>query len=191
MRRCVLTAQCGQSRQTHHGITHPIRRANKDPVQGHGEDSYNPRIPTTVPQPTQTRSNHARLDPGFHFTLVPLSLILFITCVVRCIRHYDSGTLLLTLLAFLLFAMLFRMRTYSLKVQDRVIRLEERLRLQALLPATSQQVIASLLPGQLIALRFASDAELPALAERAARESLTNRQIKDAIQTWRPDTFRV
>jgi hypothetical protein len=76
-------------------------------------------------------------------------------------------------------------------VQDRVIRLEEQLRLVSLLPEPLRSRVPELTPGQLVGLRFASDAELPGLAERALSEKLSKEDIKKAIQNWRPDYLRV
>lgn len=139
----------------------------------------------------QTYKNHARFDPWFHFVLAPATLAVFGYSVAHAIRHPNSDAIVLAIVTFLLFFTIFKTRVYSLKVQDRVIRLEERLRLSALLPAGSQPQIEDLTEKQLVALRFACDAELPALAERAAREKLSNKQIKQSIQTWRPDYWRV
>jgi len=83
------------------------------------------------------------------------------------------------------------LRAYPLKVQDRVIRLEERLRLQALAPAEWHAQIYRLTEDQLIGLRFASDDEVVALAKQALEENLTRKQIKERIKNWRPDNWRV
>jgi hypothetical protein len=84
-----------------------------------------------------------------------------------------------------------KLRNYPLRVQDRVIRLEERLRLASLLPEPLRSRIPELTEGQLVALRFASDAEVAKLAERALSEKLSPADIKKSIQTWRPDYWRV
>jgi len=87
--------------------------------------------------------------------------------------------------------MLSKMRSYSLKVQDRVIRLEEKVRLASLVSASELAELESLTIAQYVALRFASNPELPELARRAVREKLTRKQIKEAIKSWRPDEYRV
>jgi hypothetical protein len=84
-----------------------------------------------------------------------------------------------------------RLRTYSLKVQDRIIRLEERLRLSTLVPAELRPRIDDLSTKQLIALRFCSDAELPALMKRALEQNLLPKDIKRSIVGWRADESRI
>jgi hypothetical protein len=142
-------------------------------------------------QPVQTRENHTRFDPSFHFFLIPMTFLLFVWALVV---HFQQRTiesffvwagLLILLLA------IFKIRVYSLKVQDRVIRLEERLRLQTLGSDALRARISELTEAQLVALRFASDAEVPALALKALDENLTTKQIKALIHNWRPDYFRV
>jgi hypothetical protein len=139
----------------------------------------------------QTYANHGRFDPWYHFFLAPISLIIFIASIVHLVRHPHPWGLMHVVLAFALVVLVVKLRTYSLKVQDRVIRLEERLRLATLLPEPLRSRINDLDIRQLIALRFASDAETPALVERALNEKLTQKQIKQAIQNWRADNFRV
>ena len=146
----------------------------------------------------QTFANHTRFDPWFHFFLLPVFGLLLILSIIHFIAHVTEGGLrdqvhavLLILLAVAFLVAVFKIRLYSLKVQDRVIRLEERLRLASLLPEPLRSRIPELTEGQLVALRFASDAELPKLAERALSEKLSPADIKKAIQTWRPDYWRV
>ncbi len=142
----------------------------------------------------QTYKNHMRFDPLFHFFLIPLLLLNIGYRVYRAIRHWPLEPVLhiwwiVLSIALLLIAQLARI--YARKNQDRIIRLEERLRLATLLPAGELPYVKSLTTKQLIALRFASDAELPALALRAATENLDAQQIKQSITVWKPDTERV
>ena len=139
----------------------------------------------------QTYANHARLDPLYHFFLAPVFLITLIASIVHLVRHPHLGSAWHVVLALAFLILLFKVRTYPLKVQDRVIRLEERLRLATLLPEPLRARIDELDIRQLIALRFASDAEIPALVERTLNEKLAPKQIKQAIQNWRADNFRV
>jgi hypothetical protein len=141
---------------------------------------------------SQTYDNHVRTHPPFHFFLLPGALLLLILSIVNVVRHLhqlDAWILLLIGVLFPLAVLLTRM--YSVRVQDRLIRLEERLRLQALLSQELSARIGELTESQLIALRFASDAELPGLVAQVLSAKTPARDIKKAIVTWRPDTFRV
>jgi hypothetical protein len=139
----------------------------------------------------QSLANHSRLDPPYHFVQGPLALAAVILSVVLVVRNPGLASVLWLVLSIVFLLGTARMRVYSLKVQDRVIRLEERLRLAMLLPESARPRIRDLTERQLIALRFAPDAELPALAMRALDENLSGKQIKGAIQNWRADYFRV
>jgi hypothetical protein len=94
-------------------------------------------------------------------------------------------------LSLVVFIPLYKIREYPLKVQDRVIRLEERIRLQALAPAEWHSQIYRLSEDQLIGLRFAADDEVVELAKQALEHNLNRKQIKERIQSWRPDYLRV
>lgn len=139
----------------------------------------------------QTYANHSRVDPPFHFVQGPLGMLAVILSLILLVRNPGLASVLWVMLAIGFLMGTFRMRIYALKVQDRVIRLEERLRLAMLLPEEVKPRIGELTERQLVALRFASDAELPGLAMRALDENLSSKQIKSAIQCWRPDYFRV
>jgi hypothetical protein len=142
-------------------------------------------------EPVQTFQNHARFDPLFHFFLAPVSIILLIWSLVHVYKARTIDSILIAAGFLVLFVAIGKMRGYSLKVQDRVIRLEERLRLQALCSGSVQNRIPELTEKQLIALRFASDGEAATLATKAMDERLAPKQIKAAVQKWRADHFRV
>ena len=139
----------------------------------------------------QTYANHTRFDPVFHYFLAPVLLITVILSFIHLVKHPGIASLWHVLLAVALLLIAGKARAYALKAQDRVIRLEERMRLATLLPEPLRARIGELTERQLIALRFASDAEIPALVERTLKENLTQKRIKQAIQSWRPDYFRV
>jgi hypothetical protein len=139
----------------------------------------------------QSYVDHGRTDPAFHFLLVPISALTIIVALVNAVRHAGFNSAWLVIVSIAAAIALFKMRLYSLKVQDRLIRLEERLRLQQLLAEPLRSRIPELTVGQLVALRFASDAELPALVTRALNEKLSKDDLKKSVTAWRPDFFRV
>ncbi|MGA2388829.1 MAG: DUF6526 family protein [Candidatus Sulfotelmatobacter sp.] len=139
----------------------------------------------------QTFANHARLDPLYHLFLGPVFGLSVIAALIHLLWHPSLHAAAFFIISIAALVAIFKIRLYALKVQDRVIRLEERQRLILLLPEALRPRISELTENQLVALRFASDAELPALTERALSEKLSNADIKKAIQNWRPDYWRV
>ena len=145
------------------------------------------------PKP-QSFSNHGRFDPPYHlYTSVALLANLVIGIIVLVLSFHTQLLLgiWIVVLSIALVLIFLRLRSYPLKVQDRVIRLEERLRLDALLPEPLRKRIPELTEDQLIGLRFASDDEIPSLVELTLDKQLTRKQIKERIQNWRPDHFRI
>lgn len=142
----------------------------------------------------QNFKNHTRFYPPFHFVLMPILLLNLIFSIYDTLHRYPENKYLfhwwiVMSIAFILMAILGRRQ--SLKAQDRIIRLEERLRLATLLPVSEQGHINEFTTRQLIALRFASDAELPDLARRTLTQNLEPKAIKQAIVNWRADDLRV
>ncbi len=140
----------------------------------------------------QTYANHSRIVPLFHFVVFGLLVLNLIYRLVAVVRGFGWGSLIDVLLAAALVLFAWSVRTFDARLQDRIIRLEMRLRLARLLPPDLHPRIAELRPGQLIALRFASDAEVPGLVDEIlAGRLVKGSEIKQRIQTWEPDYLRV
>jgi hypothetical protein len=140
----------------------------------------------------QTYSNHGRFFPPFHFFAAPILLANLIWSFFRLKPSgYSAYSIFSVFVAAALVVTLTVARVMALKVQDRVIRLEERLRYQRLLPADLQARADEFTVNQFVSLRFAGDAELPALARKVLDEKLNDRKtIKQLIKVWRPDYLR-
>jgi len=140
----------------------------------------------------QNFDNHTKWEPGWHFVTFPIAALTFIGSIYHLTQAWGTETqyaaALLVATTLSLCGATFYGRLFALKAQDRVIRLEERLRAKEL---TGSDLDPRLSMRQIIGLRFASDAEWPALAKRAADEGMSEKEIKQAIQNWRPDTHRV
>jgi hypothetical protein len=139
----------------------------------------------------QTYANHARFDPPYHFFVAPVFGITVLLAVWNLFRNFSFASAWLVVLSLAALVAVVKFRLYALKAQDRVIRLEERLRLLELLPEPLRSRIGDLTEAQLISLRFAGDSEVPALAEKALASKLPPAEIKKAIVVWRADYFRV
>jgi hypothetical protein len=140
----------------------------------------------------QNLANHTRWQPPFHFFLVPVMLINVIWSIVLFVMSpgWNSGWWVVVSLA--LVVLTFLVRLNSLRVQDRLIRLEETIRYQQVLSPAVRQQASALNPSQIVALRFAADDELEELLSRVAAGNFAKtRNIKRAIKNWRSDTFRV
>ena len=140
---------------------------------------------------TQNFENHAKIVPAFHYFVLPILGINLVSSVYHLIRAFSAGTAINALVAMAFIILALCARIFALTVQDRVIRLEMRLKMMQLLPAELRPRIPEFTVNQLVALRFASDAELPALARKVLDEKIADRKsIKKLIQTWQPDLLR-
>ena len=144
------------------------------------------------PQKAQDYRSHRRFAPGYHFVTLPLVLTYLIWSIRRVTANPMEDTWYALVGALALTGVYLFSRVFPLKVQDRVIRLEERLRLVRVLPADLQPHVESIRASHLIAMRFASDDELPALVRQViANPSMSSGDIKKQVKHWRPDWFRV
>jgi hypothetical protein len=139
----------------------------------------------------QSFQNHARWVPLYHFVIAPILLANLIWSVILLARGPSWPTVLGVLVALALVGLFFFARIFALRVQDRLIRLEMQLRLQRILPPDLGARAVNLVSDQFIALRFASDAELPALVREVLEKNLTDRtEIKRKVRDWQADYLR-
>jgi len=140
----------------------------------------------------QTLANHRRIVPMFHVVLFLILVVNFLWSGWLLFREPAGAAAMQLLMAIAFIILFFYARLFPLAAQDRLIRLEERLRLSEILPEDLKGRIGELTEDQLIALRFASDGEVADLVRQVLDGKIAGReQIKKAIKTWRPDTFRV
>ena len=140
----------------------------------------------------QDFDNHAKFVPLFHVYVLGVLAVNFLWSLYHWkMLGFSLDGLVSILLASALVLLAFFARIFALTVQDRVIRLEERLRYERVLPADLRPRIGEFSLSQIVSMRFASDAELPALARRVLNEKLSDRKaIKQLIKSWKPDYLR-
>ena len=140
---------------------------------------------------TQSFENHAKFVPAFHIFILGIFVINLVWSVYRLIHVFSAESAISLVLAIAFLFLAFYSRIFALTVQDRVIRLEMRLRMQQLLSDELRTRIPEFSVSQLVALRFASDAELPVLANKVLDDKLNDRKaIKKMIRDWQPDLLR-
>ena len=140
----------------------------------------------------QRYDTHRRYHPVSHFVIAPILILNFIVAIVVAVRDFSLLALWNVIFAFAVMMLGIIVRFYATKNQDRIIRVEETVRLYRVLPPELRSRIADLTTGQLVALRFAGDEELPELVQAILSGELRGREsIKRRIRNWRPDTQRV
>ena len=139
----------------------------------------------------QSYENHAKFIPVFHYIALPLLLVNFFGALFRVTQEISFYTLNDVGLAISLIVVAVFTRLFALKAQDRVIRLEEQIRMQTFLPDALKAHVGRLTMGQIVALRFASDEELADLTQEALDQNTSPNALKQAVKNWRPDYDRV
>jgi uncharacterized membrane protein YciS (DUF1049 family) len=140
----------------------------------------------------QSFENHAKIVPGYHYTATALLVLPTLYFLFLAVRDFSVERLAFFLFAVGVIVAALYARLFPLGVQDRVIRLEERMRMERILPADLKTRIGEFTTGQLVGLRFASDQELPDLARRVLDEGISDRKvIKQAVKNWRADHQRI
>jgi len=150
-------------------------------------------IALLMPEPIQSFEKHAKLVPLFHYFLLPLALFTLIGSGVNLYSSFDDherlySASLIFVISLMIMMTAFFARTFALKAQDRAIRAEENLRHYVL---TGKLLDRRLSVGQIVGLRFASDEEFPALAQKAAESGLAQKEIKRSVKNWRADHDRL
>jgi hypothetical protein len=139
----------------------------------------------------QTFENHAQTIPAYHYFTFGLIVVNLFYRLYVAVVAFSTDALMSLFVAIALVMIFFFARIFALRVQDRVIRLEMRLRLAGLLPPDLRARVDDLSVNQLCSLRFASDAELPELTRKVLDEKLDDRRtIKKMIREWQPDWLR-
>ncbi len=142
----------------------------------------------TTAAPAQNYDNHRKFVRGYHVVAFGLLALNFFYSLYRVVTALSMDSVMALLLAFALILVMFYARIFALRAQDRVIRLEERLRLSELLPPEQKHTIDQLTTSQLIGLRFASDGEVATLVAAVIAEGIDDREeIKKRVTNWRPD----
>jgi len=149
-------------------------------------------IEEPMSQSDQNFKNHAKVVPAYHYWMTPMLVLPSLYLGYRVVVDFSFADLVTFIFSVGVVFAAFFARWFALGVQDRVIRLEEQLRMEKLLPEELKQRIPEVTTEQMIALRFASDEELPGLVFKALTEGISNRKtLKQAIKNWRADHQRI